>query len=182
MRWFVVQSADFIPQHVLPAPPENADFVSQADFCGHGLVEGRKQIYIFRADCFKNKSGIEVLRNINEREHDFVIFVPQQALTGLNLIELSGTFFSNAAAVIEYRAIGGAAFFTNVHQNPSSEHFEQLSADFRIIFIPVDRIFTDRIATKMRYTNVLEGTADVMLACDRERGIAWGTIRNIELY
>ena len=39
--WFAVQVSDYEPMNSLPPPPEEVDFTSNKDFCGHGMVNGR---------------------------------------------------------------------------------------------------------------------------------------------
>lgn len=187
-HWFAVQASDYEPINPLPAPPETIDFSSNKDFCGHGLVQGRKRIYLFGKDTFnverfdQPSNGKTMLKQLNETCSDFVTILPQQALTGTNLTSMDDTHFLCAAAVIEYERLHASDLPYIVHRSgPSSEHFEQLMLDFERLFIPVSCPFPKDITFRVGSDQVFEVYADVKLACDRERGVAWGKIDNIKV-
>ncbi len=90
--------------------------------------------------------------------------------------------FIHAAAVIEYECINPDELPRIYHvSGPPSEHFEQLMLDFERLFIPVDNPFPSGLPFRVAPSEVVEIVADVQLACDKERGIAWGKIRDVEL-
>lgn len=183
LRWFVVQAADYPPMHEIPEPPKYTQFYSNTDFSGHGEVKGERKVFLFQRDAFEGESTkktLEKLSRINDLNQEFVLILPQEALSGMNLVEMSGTYFSNAAAVIEYQSIGDEFWKDSVHQSMSSEHFEQLARDFDMLFIPVEKLRLEGVELG-KSREPLSFNADVHLACDRERQIGWGSIRNPKL-
>ncbi|MCX6778327.1 MAG: hypothetical protein NT157_05595, partial [Candidatus Micrarchaeota archaeon] len=189
LRWFAVQVADFPLMHSIPAPPKDAQFVSNSDFCGHGEVKGRKEIFVFSRKAFgalgskKSADTMLELARINAEKRDFVVVLPQEALTGTNLSDLkqaSGKYFSNACAVLEYQMLGGSEWAGSLHQELSCEHFEQLARDFKLLFIPVEKLSLGGFEAKLGDEHAMPMAGDVHLACDRERRVAWGSLRNLE--
>ena len=182
LRWFVVQVSDFDPRHQLPNPPEKDVFIS-SDFYGHGMLEeARRKVFILGKEFVKNPDWKVRLSEINKANKGFIALIPQQALTGLDLTELSGGHFSNAGAVIEYRILGSYKFERNLHlEGPSSEHFEQVMQDFDVLFIAAQNVLSDDEAAKVNPGGITEGTALVSAACDRERGFAWWRIRELNI-
>ncbi len=180
LKWFVVQNADYPPMHQISSPPKYTQFYSNADFYGHGEVKGDKKIFVFSREAFRKdnlKETMERLSQINKNHIDFVLVLPQEALTGTNLTDLSGTCFSNAAAVVEYQSIGDEFWRGSVHQDPSSEHFEQLARDMDTLFVPVEKLELKGVEiNRGKEPTVMCG--EVHIACDRERQIAWGSIKN----
>ncbi|MBI5228542.1 hypothetical protein HY991_00415 [Candidatus Micrarchaeota archaeon] len=182
LRWFVVQVSDFDPVHQLPNPPEKDVFIS-SDFYGHGMLEnGRRNVFILGKEFVKNPDWKARLSEINKANKGFIVLIPQKALTGLDLTELSGGHFSNAGAVIEYRTLGSYKFERNLHlEGPSSEHFEQVMQDFDVLFIAAQNVLSNEEAATVNPAGITEGTALVSAACDRERGFAWWRIRELNL-
>ncbi|MFH1448135.1 MAG: hypothetical protein ABIG39_04690 [Candidatus Micrarchaeota archaeon] len=182
LKWFVVQNADYQPMHQIPPPPKDVQFVSNADFCGHGEVKGNKQIFVFSRESFEKHKANETMdkiAEINRTYQDFVVVLPQEALTGTNLTDLSGTHLSNASVVLEYQSIGDEFWRGTVHQRSSSEHFEQLVRDLETMFVPVEKLKLEGIELKTEKDGPLVIRGDVHIACDKERHIAWGSLRNL---
>ncbi len=180
LRWFVVQVADYPPMHQIPPSPKDVQFVSNSDFYGHGEVKRTKTIYLFSREAFKSKTAMEQMAEINREKKDFVFVLPQDALTGTNLTSLSGTYFSNASAVLEYQILGDEGWRGSLHKEPSCEHFEQLCRDLNILFIPVERLKLGGLERSLTGEHPLVLTGDVHLACDKERRIAWGSLTNLK--
>jgi hypothetical protein len=185
--WFVVQASDFTPMNPIPRPPGDVDFSSNKDFCGHGMIQGKKNVYIFGETLFnvqdvnKPSQGMLILEDLTKRDSDFVVIVPQQALSGTNLTSVNNRHYLSAAVVIEYERLHQHDSPRKAHTSgPSSEHFEQLMLDFERLFIPVDCPFPQGLAFGVGSDDVVRVMADVTLACDRERGIAWGKVENIK--
>ncbi len=179
IKWFAVQAGDFKPVNPLPPPGNNMDFTSNKDFSGHGIVKGRKKLFIFGADAFSTGKGVRVLEDINKNNNDFIVVIPQHALTGNNLVSLSARHFYRASAVLEYERLLEDEMPRVWHkEGPPSEHFEQLALDLNLLFIPVDHPFKG-LPFHVLPADVVRTEADVILACDKERGISWGKIINI---
>ncbi len=179
LRWFVVQVADYPTMNEIPAPPKDAQFVSNLDFYGHGEIKGKKEVFVFSRESFSTGMARQQLSIINGIHKDFVVVLPQEALTGLNLVELSGSCFSNASAVLEYQMLGDEEYRGTVHQKPSYEHFEQLARDLKTMFIPVEKLELSGFEKRLPPDEPLVLRGDVHIACDKERRIAWGSLRNL---
>ena len=102
LRWFVVQAADYQPSEPIGLEPGIGCFISNADFSGHGVVRGERPVFVFGPDAFIGGDGMERLKRINEEARGYVVILPQAALTGVNLSDMSASHLSNASAVVEY--------------------------------------------------------------------------------
>ncbi|MFH0817548.1 MAG: hypothetical protein V1909_02830 [Candidatus Micrarchaeota archaeon] len=179
LRWFVVQAADYPPMHAMPPPPKAVQFISNTDFYGHGEVNGEKEIFAFSREAFTNGKAKEELTAINASHKDFVVVLPQEALTGTNLTSLSGKCFSNACAVLEYQTLEGELYRGTVHDRASYEHFEQLARDLETLFIPIEKLKLEGFEQEFSFERATALKGDVHIACDKERQIAWGNITNL---
>jgi len=128
---------------------------------------------------FATVRGRKMLERINNDNEDFVVVLPQHAFTGTNLVSLDTRHFFRAAAILEYERLSKKETPCVWHkQGPPSEHFEQLALDLSLLFIPVD--YPLRELPFVVAPNAVVGVdGDVLLACDKERGISWGRIENI---
>jgi hypothetical protein len=179
IRWFAVQAGDFEPVNPLPPPEADADFTSNKDFSGHGIVKGRKKLFIFGKDSFSTNSGMRFLEEINNTNDDFIVILPQHVFTGNNLVSLDARHFFRARAILEYERLSVDEMPNVWHkQGPPSEHFEQLALDLDLLFIPVDYPFSS-LPFPVPPEGIIKTEADVLFACDKERGISWGKMINM---